>query len=170
MSHSNALPIIVYNIPARAIVDISADTMARLSALPSVVGVKDATTDLACPAMERRRIQNDFSYLSGEDGTAVAYNAAGGNDCISVTANVAPSLCASLQKACADNDFLSARKIQDRLMPLHEALFIEPSPAGIKYACSRLGLCSEILRLPMVGLQDPTRLKIDTALQGLNLI
>ncbi len=170
LSHGNALPIIVYNIPARAVVDISPDTMARLAALPTVVGVKDATTDLARPAMERQRIQKDFSHLSGEDGTAVAYNAAGGNGCISVTANIAPTLCASMQKACADNDFLSARKIQDRLMPLHEALFVEPSPAGIKYACSRLGLCSEVLRLPMVGLQDSTRLKIDNALQGLSLV
>ena len=169
LSRSNTLPIIVYNIPARAIVDISPDTMSRLAALPTVVGVKDATTDLARPAMERVRIQEDFSYLSGEDGTAVAYNAAGGNGCISVTANVAPTLCARLQKACAENDFLGARKIQNRLMPLHEALFIEPSPAGIKYACSRLGLCSEVLRLPMVGLNVSTRLKIDAALLGLNL-
>ncbi|ASJ74060.1 4-hydroxy-tetrahydrodipicolinate synthase [Granulosicoccus antarcticus] len=170
LSKSNELPIIVYNIPARAIVDISADTMARLATLPTVVGVKDATTDLARPAVERQLITKPFSWLSGEDGTAVAYNAAGGNGCISVTANVAPALCASMHKACADNDFHTARDIQNSLMPLHQSLFLEPSPAGIKYACSRLGLCTDTVRLPIVTLQDSTKEKIDLALQSLNLL
>ncbi|MGQ7847238.1 4-hydroxy-tetrahydrodipicolinate synthase [Granulosicoccus sp. 3-233] len=167
LSESNELPIIVYNIPPRSTVDISADTMARLATLPSVVGVKDATRDLARPAIEQMKIDAPFSYLSGEDATAVAYNAAGGNGCISVTANVAPALCARLQQACRDNDYQTARDIQRRLMPLHEALFREPSPAGIKYACATRGLCTETLRLPLISLEDDSKELIDAALQSL---
>ncbi len=167
LSLSNDLPIIVYNIPPRTTVDISAETMARLAALPTVVGVKDATRDLARPGMEQMKIDGPFSYFSGEDATAVAYNAAGGNGCISVTANVAPALCASLQKACKDNDYRKAMNIQRQLMPLHDALFNEPSPAGIKYACASRGLCTETLRLPLIGLADDSRALIDAALQTL---
>lgn len=170
VSHSNDLPIIVYNIPARAIVDISVDTMIRLAQLPNVAGVKDATQNLARPSLERLQIDKPFSFLSGEDMTAVAYNACGGMGCISVTANVAPALCATMQQACADADFVTARQIQDRLMPLHSALFIEPSPAGIKYACSRLKLCGETPRLPMLPLGRQSRLQIDNALGALELI
>ncbi|MFK7855529.1 MAG: 4-hydroxy-tetrahydrodipicolinate synthase [Granulosicoccus sp.] len=170
ISKSNDLPIIVYNIPARAIVDISVETMIRLAELPSVAGVKDATQNLTRPSLERLQIDKPFSYLSGEDMTAVAYNACGGMGCISVTANVAPALCAAMQQACADADFVTARQIQDRLMPLHSALFIEPSPAGIKYACSRLKLCEETPRLPILPLGRRTRLQIDNALSALELI
>lgn len=170
ISQSNTLPIIVYNIPARALVDISVDTMTRLAELPSVAGVKDSTQNLTRPSLERLRIDKPFSYLSGEDMSAVAYNACGGMGCISVTANVAPALCAAMQRACANGDFVKARQIQDRLMPLHSALFIEPSPAGIKYACSQLKLCGETLRLPMLPLGRQTRLQIDNALSTLELI
>lgn len=165
LSLQNDLPIIVYNIPARTTVDISPETMARLATLDSIIGVKDSSTDLARPLMEQQRINKHFTSLSGEDGTAVAHRAAGGHGCISVTANIAPGLCARMHQACTENDFQTAMSIQKRLMPLHEALFLEPSPAGIKYACSRLGLCTERLRLPLVTLQDATKERIDAALK-----
>ncbi|MGI9202530.1 MAG: 4-hydroxy-tetrahydrodipicolinate synthase [Woeseiaceae bacterium] len=164
------LPIIVYNIPPRAVVDIEPDTMARIAALPRIVGVKDATGDLNRPLLERMRIGREFSYLSGEDGTAVAYNAAGGNGCISVTANIAPALCASMQVACAEGDYKLAMSIQQQLMPLHVALFSEPSPAGAKYAASLLGLCSPECRLPITELTPGTKRAIDEAMFQLDLI
>lgn len=169
--HDNSsLPIIVYNIPPRAIVDISPDTMARLAELPRIVGVKDATCDLSRPGRERLRIDGDFCFLSGEDGTAVAYNAAGGQGCISVTANVAPALCAEMQAACLRGDYPAAMAIQQRLMPLHEALFAEPSPAGVKYAVSLLGLCEAGCRLPVVPLSAGARERIAEAMRALALI
>ena len=164
------LPIIVYNIPPRAVVDILPETMARIAELPRVVGVKDATGDLTRPIRERLLIDGEVSFLSGEDGTAVAYNAAGGNGCISVTANIAPTLCAQMQKACRDGDFSRAAAIQQRLMPLHLALFAEPSPAGAKYAASLLGLCTEACRLPIVPLTDGAKVAIRKAMQDLDLI
>lgn len=170
ISNTNALPIIVYNIPPRAVVEISVETLARLARLPSVVGVKDSTQDLARPSLERQRIDKPFSYLSGEDMTTIAYNACGGAGCISVTANVVPSLCSAMQQACINNDFVAARRIQDSLMPLHTALFQEPNPAGIKYACSRLNLCTDVVRLPMVQLEPVARDRIDNALSALGLL
>jgi 4-hydroxy-tetrahydrodipicolinate synthase len=167
---ATGLPIIVYNIPPRAVVDILPETMARIAELPRVVGVKDATGDLTRPIRERLLIDGDFTFLSGEDGTAVAYNAAGGDGCISVTANIAPALCAQMQKACRDGDFARAAEIQQRLMPLHMALFAEPSPAGAKYAASLLGLCAETCRLPIVPLADSTKGAIRKAMQDLDLI
>lgn len=167
---SSDIPIILYNIPARAVVDIQPETMARLAELPRIVGVKDATANLARPSAERLRIKGDFCFLSGEDATAVAYNAAGGNGCISVTANIAPTLCAEMQSASLDGDFAKARSINDRLMPLHEALFAEPSPAGAKYAAHLLGFCEEKCRLPMVPLADHTRAQIKAAMRGLDLL
>ncbi len=158
------LPILIYNIPPRCIVGLDVDTLARLAELPRIVGVKDATTDLSHPGRERLLIAKDFSWLSGEDATAVPYNAAGGNGCISVTANVAPKQCAAMQSACLEGDYQTALKYQDQLMPLHQALFMEPSPAGIKYAASRLGLCSEDCRLPIVPLTAEARAHIDHAL------
>ena len=166
----NDLPIIVYNIPPRAVVDITVETMTRLSQLTSIVGVKDATRDLVRPVLEKLSIGENFSLLSGEDGTAVAYNAAGGKGCISVTANIAPALCAEMQHACLQGDFTTATRIQSSLMPLHQALFVEPSPVGVKYACSRLGLCLETTRLPMVPLTQNTRSLIDAALEGLGML
>jgi 4-hydroxy-tetrahydrodipicolinate synthase len=164
------LPIIVYNIPPRAVVDIQPDTMARIAALPRVVGVKDATGDLNRPLLESMRIKKEFSFLSGEDGTAVAYNAAGGNGCISVTANIAPALCAAMQDACADGDFRRAMSIQERLMPLHVALFMAPSPAGAKYAASLLGQCSPECRLPITELTEDVKRAVSDAMRGLDLI
>ncbi len=167
---ASRIPIIVYNIPARAIVDILPATLARIAALPRVAGVKDATGDLTRPIRERLLIDTEFSFLSGEDGTAVAYNAAGGNGCISVTANVAPALCSQMQTACRNGDFSAAAKIQKRLMPLHLALFAEPSPAGVKYAASLLGLCDEFCRLPIVPLSQSAKSTIKDAMSRLDLI
>lgn len=163
-------PIIVYNIPSRAVVDITVETMARLASLRRVVGVKDSTGDIARPVREGLRIGEHFIRLCGDDPAAVAYNAAGGSGCISVTANVAPTLCARLQRACAEGDFRAAGEIQRRLMPLHDALFLEPSPAGVKYAASLLGLCSADSRLPIVPLADATRQAIRDAMAGVGLL
>lgn len=168
--NATVLPIIVYNIPPRAVVDIQPDTMARIAELPRVVGVKDATGDLNRPLLESMRIRKEFSFLSGEDGTAVAYNASGGNGCISVTANIAPALCAEMQIACADSDYQHAMKIQKRLMPLHVALFSEPSPAGAKYAASLLGHCSPDCRLPITPLSAGSKQVISEAMSELELI
>ena len=170
LSDVSEIPIVVYNIPARTTVDILPETMARIAALPNVIGVKDATTDLTRPLCERMLIEGEFSFLSGEDGSAVAYNAAGGNGCISVTANIAPALCAEMQTACLDGDFKKAMNIQDRLMPLHLALFAEPNPAGAKYAASLLGHCDAFCRLPMVPLSSDSKAAIHGAMTGLGLI
>ena len=164
------LPIIVYNIPSRAVIDILPETMARIAQLPTIVGVKDATCDLSRPIREAALISKPFCFLTGEDPTAVAYNAQGGVGCISVTANIAPALCADMQKACANQQFDKALEIQRRLMPLHRALFIEPSPAGVKYASSLLGLCEDTCRLPMVPLTQDTKQKIAQAMRLLDLI
>ncbi|MCL4158448.1 UNVERIFIED_CONTAM: hypothetical protein GTU68_018967 [Idotea baltica] len=164
------LPILVYNVPPRAVVDIQPQTMARLASLDSVVGVKDATCDLSRPLRERALIEGEFCFLSGEDPTAVAYNAHGGVGCITVTANVAPALSSQLQQACLDKNFALALEIQMRLMPLHRALFLEPSPAGAKFACSLLGLCSPECRSPMVELSDDAKRKIREAVETLGLI
>jgi len=165
-----SLPIIIYNIPPRCVVGVDVDTMVRLAELPRIVGVKDATCDLTRPGKERIRIGKEFSWLSGADAAAVAYNASGGRGCISVTANVAPAQCAAMQTACLEGDFATALEYQDKLMPLHEALFAEPSPAGVKYAVSLLGLCSEHCRLPVVPLTAATRERIAAAMRGIGLI
>jgi len=170
LNNASKIPIIVYNIPPRTTVDILPETMARIAALPNVVGVKDATADLTRPLRERMLIDGEFSFLSGEDGSAVAYNAAGGNGCISVSANIAPALCAAMQTACLDGDFRKAIGIQDRLVPLHLALFAEPNPAGAKYAASLLGHCDEFCRLPMVPLSSDSKSAIQRAMAGLDLI
>ena len=163
-------PILVYNIPPRAIVDIQPETMARLAALPNVVGLKDSTADLSRPLWESHLIEGDFCFLTGEDQLAVAYNAHGGRGCISVTANVAPRLCSDMQKACAEQRLVDARNIQMQLMPLHRALFLEPSPAGVKYACSLLGLSSADCRLPIVELTPETKHQIKIEVEHLGLI
>ncbi len=167
---ASRIPIIVYNIPARVVVDIQPATMARIAELDLVAGVKDATGDLSRPVRERLLIDKEFCFLSGDDGTAVAYNAAGGNGCISVTANVAPALCAEMQARCRAGDFVAAAAIQQRLMPLHMALFAEPSPAGAKYAVSLLGLCEAECRLPIVPLSDGAKSAIRDAMSGLGLL
>lgn len=163
------IPILIYNIPPRAIVDISPETMAQIAALPRVIGVKDATQDLSRTSREQQLIKKEFSYLSGEDMTAVAYNAQGGNGCISVTANVAPALCAQMQAACLRGDYQTALKIHRQLMPLHDALFRQPSPSGVKYAASVLGLCSDEVRLPILQADEPVKVAIQEALDALTI-
>ena len=164
------MPILVYNVPSRTIVDIEPQTMARIAELPGVVGVKDATNDLSRPLRERLLIGPDFCLLSGEDQTALAYNANGGQGAISVTANIAPALCAQMQAACLNGNFAQALTIQRRLMPLHRALFVEPSPAGAKYAASLLELCQPDCRLPMVELRGSTKQTIRTAMEEIELL
>ena len=158
------IPILLYNIPGRAIVDISVETMARLAKVANIIGVKDATANLMRPTRERAACGRQWRLLSGEDGTALGYMAHGGHGCISVTANVAPRLCAEFQTACLKGDFESARVLQDRLMPLHDALFVEPSPAPVKYAGSLLGLCTDEVRLPLISATENARAAVRAAL------
>ncbi len=161
--HNNVdIPMVIYNIPPRAIVDVLPATMAKLATLKNVVGVKDATGDLARITLERMAIGDDFAYLSGEDITSIAYNVSGGKGCISVTANVAPTRCAALQAACAKQDYATALRISDELAPLHQALFAEPSPAGAKYAASLLGICSAEARMPVMPLSAASKATIDS--------
>lgn len=159
------LPIIIYNIPPRSVVDMTPATMGELARLPRIVGVKDATGDLARVSDQRITCGKDFIQLSGEDATAHGFNAQGGVGCISVTANVAPKLLAEMQAACTAGDYGRALEIQDRLMPLHKAIFAEPGVVGVKYAMSRLDLCSEEVRLPLTGLSDATKALVDEALR-----
>ncbi|MBR9842881.1 MAG: 4-hydroxy-tetrahydrodipicolinate synthase [Rhodobacteraceae bacterium] len=164
------LPIIIYNIPGRSAVDMSPETMGKLAELPRIVGVKDATGDLSRVPQQRITCGTDFIQISGEDATALGFNAHGGVGCISVTANVAPKLCAEFQAATLAGDYAKALEYQDRLMPLHIAIFTEPGLVGAKYAMSKLGLCNEEVRLPLVGLSDPVRAQIDAAMVHAGLI
>jgi 4-hydroxy-tetrahydrodipicolinate synthase len=164
------IPIILYNIPGRAVVSISVETMARLAKHPNIIGVKDATADLMRPSRERLACGKDWLLISGEDGTALGYNAHGGHGCISVTANVAPRLCAEFQAACTAGDYAKAREYQDRLMPLHDAMFCETNPGPVKYAVSLLGKCAPDMRLPMVEPGESARAQIKKAMQGVGLI
>ncbi|WP_412551431.1 4-hydroxy-tetrahydrodipicolinate synthase [Shimia sp. MIT910701] len=164
------LPIIIYNIPGRSVVDMTPETMGELAKLPRIVGVKDATGDLARPSQQRATCGADFIQLSGEDATALGFNAHGGVGCISVTANVAPKLCAEFQAATLVGDYAKALEYQDKLMPLHEAIFVEPGLVGAKYAMSRLGLCNEEVRLPLTGLTDATKAQIDAAMAHAGLL
>ena len=164
------IPIIIYNIPPRSVVDMSIETMARLYALKNIVGVKDATGNLARTALQRAVLGADFIQMSGEDMTALGVMAHGGHGCISVTSNVAPRQCAALQEACLAGDFKTALGIQDRLTPLHQALFVEPNPAGPKYAVSLLGKMSDEARLPMAPLTEPTRAAIRNAMAHAGLL
>ena len=165
-----ALPIVIYNIPGRSVVDMSPDTMGQLAKLPRIIGVKDATGKIERVSMQRASCGADFIQLSGEDATALGFNAHGGVGCISVTANVAPKLCAEFQAATLAGDYRAALEYQDRLMPLHEAIFIEPGLAGAKYGLSLLGLCTEEVRLPLVGLTDGTKAKIKAAMQHAGIL
>src|SRR5271166_2064263 len=152
------IPIIIYNIPARSVIDMSVDTMARLFELENIAGVKDATANVIRVSQQRAAMGADFNQMSGEDASALGFMAHGGHGCISVTSNVAPRLCAEFQHACLRHDYTSALTLQDRLMPLHSALFLEPNPAPVKYALSVLGKCQETLRLPMTPVAEATRL------------
>ena len=163
------IPIIIYNIPGRSVVDMAVPTMARLFELPRIVGVKDATGDLDRCASQRAAMGEDFIQLSGEDATAVGFNAMGGVGCISVTANVAPKLCAQMQAACAAGDFKTALSINDKLLPLHRAMFMEPSPAPAKYAASLLGICGEHVRMPILPASEGARAVIASAVHRAGL-
>ncbi len=164
------LPIIIYNIPGRSVVDMTPTTMGELARLPRIVGVKDATGRIERVSQQRAACGKDFIQLSGEDATALAFNAHGGTGCISVTANVAPRLCAEFQAATLRGDYAAALEYQDRLMPLHEAIFLEPGLVGAKYGLSLLGRCSEEVRLPLVGLTEPTKARIRAAMVHAGLL
>jgi 4-hydroxy-tetrahydrodipicolinate synthase len=164
------IPIIIYNIPPRSVIDMSVDTMTRLYELKNIAGVKDATANPARVSQQRAAMGEDFNQLSGEDITALGFMAHGGHGCISVTANVAPRLCAEFQAACLKGDFAAALKLQDKLAPLHINLFIEASPAPIKYALSLLGKCANTLRLPMVAASEKAQVAVRQAMVHAGLI
>ena len=164
------LPIIIYNIPGRSVVDMSPDTMGVLAQLPRIIGVKDATGKIERVSQQRATCGADFIQLSGEDATALGFNAHGGVGCISVTANVAPRLCAEFQAATLSGDYARALDYQDRLMPLHDAIFIEPGLVSAKYCLSLLGLCTDEVRLPLVGLTDHAKTKLQAAMRHAGLI
>ena len=166
-----SIPLIIYNIPPRSVVDMSVETMAELFRdCANIIGVKDATANLARASLQRHAMGADFVQLSGEDATALGFMAHGGHGCISVTANVAPKLCAEFQEACLAGDFRTALRHQDRLMPLHRALFLEPSPAPTKYALSLLGHMSEDVRSPIVPVGTETRAEVESAMRHAGLL
>lgn len=164
------IPIIIYNIPPRSVIDMTPETMGQLAKLPFIVGVKDATADIGRVSRQRATCGKDFIQLSAEDGSALGFNAHGGVGCISVTANVAPRLCAEFQAAMRAGDFAKALEYQDRLMPLHDAIFIEPGVCGVKYAMSVLGHCTPDVRLPLVGLGDTTKARVQAAMRHAGLV
>lgn len=164
------IPIIIYNIPGRSVVDMSPATMGRLAELPRIIGVKDATGEVERVSMQRASCGTDFVQLSGEDASALGFNAHGGVGCISVTANVAPRLCAEFQEATLRGDYTRALELQDLLMPLHQAIFLEPGLVGAKYGLSLLGMCREEVRLPLVGLSDGVKLAMKDAMERAGLI
>jgi 4-hydroxy-tetrahydrodipicolinate synthase len=164
------IPIFIYNIPARSVVDMSVDTMRRLFELDNIAGVKDATANVVRVSQQRQAMGPDLNQLSGEDATALGFMAHGGHGCISVTSNVAPRLCAEFQVACLKGDYAGALAHQDKLMPLHTALFLETNPAPAKYALSVLGKCAETVRLPMVPLAEKTRSAVRAAMVHAGLI
>ena len=170
IADSANIPMYIYNIPPRSVIDMSVETMARLAKHKNIVGVKDATANLARPMHTRIACGEDFIQLSGEDHTALAFNAAGGHGCISVTANVAPRLCAEMQKAWAEGRMADANAIQQRLFPLHDALFSETSPGPVKYAARLLGLTAEICRLPLAPPGDATKARVRAAMQHAGIL
>ncbi|GLQ18198.1 4-hydroxy-tetrahydrodipicolinate synthase [Maritalea porphyrae] len=171
IANATDLPVFLYNIPGRSIVDINIDTMVRLrKACPNIVGVKDATADMARMSLQRHYLDDDFIHLSGEDISALGYNAHGGQGCISVTSNIAPRLCNEMQEASLAGDFAKALSIQDKLAPLHTALFKDPNPVPVKYVASRLGLCEADVRLPLAPISDSTKAAVDAALEHAGLV
>jgi len=170
IAEATDIPIILYNIPGRSIVEIAVETMARLAAIPNIIGVKDATGNLARASRDRAALPKDFLRLSGEDSTSLGFMAHGGDGSISVTSNVAPKLCAEFQTACLAGDFTTALSLQDKLMPLHDALFCEASPAPTKYAASLLGICEPDVRLPIVPLSDKGRDIVRSGMQHAGLL
>lgn len=171
IAKATSLPIIIYNIPGRSIIDMSVDTMSELfDQYENIVGLKDATGDLSRPSRQRHTVGKDFIQLSGEDMTAIGFNAQGGTGCISVTANVAPRLCAQMQEATLAGDYATAQEIQDKLIPLHHAMFVEPNPGAAKFALSLLGKCENIQRSPLVPIEAPTQALVRDAMVHAGLI
>ena len=164
------IPIIIYNIPGRSVVDMSVETMTRCFELKNVVGVKDATANLARCSQQRAAMGPEFNMLSGEDATALGFMAHGGHGCISVTSNIAPRLCAEFQNACLKGDYRAALALQDRLMPLHDTLFCESNPGPVKYAASRIGLCGPDTRLPLAPISEASKKLVDAALARVGLM
>jgi len=164
------IPIVIYNIPPRSVIDMTVETMARIAKLPNIVGVKDSTNDLARPIKTRLAIGPEFCLLSGEDAMATAYLAQGGHGCISVTANVAPRQCADMQEAWQRGDLATMAKLRDALMPLHDALFLETSPAPVKYAASLLGKATPDVRLPLVPCSAPTQQRVRAAMEQAGIL
>ena len=167
------IPIIIYNIPGRSVIDMSIETMIRLSKIKNIIGVKDATNDLFRPLLTAANMKYEFCYLSGEDGTALAFLAQGGHGCISVTANVAPKLCSEMQSLSTSGDekkITEASKIDKILQPLHKSLFIESNPSPVKYAAKLLNLCDDAVRLPLVNIMDSTKKEVENALKIAKLI
>ena len=170
IAESTSLPIIIYNIPGRSMVDMTIDTMSVLSNISNIVGVKDATNDLFRPLLTQTKIQKDFCYLSGEDGTALAYLAQGGQGCISVTANIAPKLCSDMQNLWRERKINLAQDINFKLSKIHHVLFVESSPGPVKYAAELLNLCSAETRLPLVSIKDSTKALVKECLVEIGLI
>ena len=170
IAKSVKIPIIIYNIPGRSVVDMSIETMIELSKIDNIIGVKDATNDLFRPLLTIANINNNFCFLSGEDGTALAFLAQGGHGCISVTANVAPKLCSELQKSWRENNIQKAQEINLKLAKLHNSLFIESSPGPVKFAASLLGLCRSETRLPLVEINEATKIQVSKCLKELFII
>ena len=170
IAESTSLPIIIYNIPGRSVVDMTIDTMSVLSKISNIVGVKDATNDLFRPLLTQTKIQKDFCYLSGEDGTALAYLAQGGQGCISVTANIAPKLCSDMQNLWRERKINLAQDINIKLSKIHHVLFVESSPGPVKYAAELLSLCSAETRLPLGSIKDSTKSLVKECLVEIGLI
>ena len=171
IARSTALPIILYSVPGRTVVDLSVDTIARLrDAHANIVGIKDATASMEKASLERSKLGPDFILLSGEDMTALGFMAHGGHGCISVTSNVAPKLCAQFQNACMQGNYAAALMLQDKLVPLHKALFLENNPGGVKYVASKLGLCRNEFRLPVVPISESNEKAIDLALSHAGIV
>jgi 4-hydroxy-tetrahydrodipicolinate synthase len=170
ISDASALPIVIYNIPGRSIVDMTPETMGVLAKRDNIIGVKDATADMARVGQQAAHCGAGFIQLSGEDESAVAFNQQGGRGCISVVSNIVPDLCAAMQNASLDGDIATAEALQAKLVPLIRALFSESSPSPIKYAMARLGHCAEDIRLPLLPATDATRAQVDAALADLGLI
>ena len=170
IADSVKLPIIIYNLPGRSVIDMSIETMIELSKIKNIIGVKDATNDLFRPLLTAAYMKNEFCYLSGEDGTALAFLSQGGHGCISVTANVAPKLCSDMQLAWREKDIQKAQEINLKLAKLHNSLFLESSPGPVKYAASLLGMCNSSVRLPLVEIREDTKKKVSEALKVAKLL
>jgi 4-hydroxy-tetrahydrodipicolinate synthase len=164
------IPIIIYNIPGRCVIDMSVETMTRLAELPNIVGVKDATQDLQRPIVTKAAVGDEFCQLSGEDGTSLPFLAAGGDGCISVTANIAPRQCADMHKAWRDREIDAALAIQMRLIPVHMALFCETSPGPVKYGASLLDICAPDTRLPLAPISEASKERVSGAMRGAGLL